>query len=81
MDAREVMIIVSGAHKARALQAVLEGGVNHLWTLSCLQEHPHAIIVCDEAAVDELMVKTVRYFKDVEKETIKTFHERVSQEA
>jgi len=78
MDAREVLIIVSGQHKARALEAVIEGGISHMWTLSCLQMHPHAIIVCDEAAVDELKVKTVRYFKDVENETIKIFHERAA---
>jgi len=80
MDAREVLIIVSGSRKARALQAVVEGGVSQQWTLSCLQMHPHAIIVCDEDAVEELRVKTVRYFKDVEKETLKIFHERAANE-
>jgi glucosamine-6-phosphate deaminase len=67
MDAREVLIIVSGHGKARALQAVVEGGINHLWTLSCLQMHRRAIIVCDEDAVSELTVGTVRYFKDIER--------------
>jgi glucosamine-6-phosphate deaminase len=66
MDSREVLIIVSGHHKARALQAAVEGGVNHMWTLSCLQMHPKAIIVSDEDATDELKVGTVRYFKDIE---------------
>jgi glucosamine-6-phosphate deaminase len=66
MDAREVLILVSGHNKARALQAAVEGGVNHIWTLSCLQMHPHAIIVCDDDATDELKVATVRYFKDIE---------------
>ena len=68
MDAREVLIIVSGRHKARALRAVVEEGVNHMWTLSCLQTHPRAIIVCDEDAAEELRVRTVRYFRDIEKE-------------
>jgi glucosamine-6-phosphate deaminase len=67
MDAREVLILVSGYDKARALQAAVEGGINHIWTLSCLQMHPRAIIVCDEAATDELKVATVRYFKDIER--------------
>jgi glucosamine-6-phosphate deaminase len=66
MDAREVLILVSGFQKARALRAVVEGGVNHMWTLSCLQMHPRAIIVCDEDATDELQVRTVRYFKEIE---------------
>ena len=67
MDAREVLIIVSGHHKARALRAVVEGGINHIWTLSCLQMHRRAIIVCDEDATDELKVSTVKYFKDTER--------------
>ncbi|MDR2246842.1 MAG: glucosamine-6-phosphate deaminase, partial [Treponema sp.] len=66
MDAREVLILVNGYNKARALRAAVEDGVNHMWTLSCLQMHPRAIIVCDEAATDELRVGTVRYFKDIE---------------
>ncbi|GHV18133.1 glucosamine-6-phosphate deaminase [Spirochaetia bacterium] len=66
MDAREVLILVSGYNKARALQAAVEGGINHMWTLSCLQTHPRAIIVCDEAATDDLRVGTVRYFNDIE---------------
>jgi glucosamine-6-phosphate deaminase len=67
MDAREVLIIASGRNKARALRAVVEEGISHIWTLSCLQMHPRAIIVCDEDATDELKVGTVRYFMDMEK--------------
>ncbi|MCL2243312.1 MAG: glucosamine-6-phosphate deaminase [Treponema sp.] len=72
MDAREVLIIVSGRNKARALKAVVEEGVNHLWTLSCLQMHQRAIIVCDEDASDELKAGTVRYFKDIERQAIRS---------
>ena len=70
MDAREVMIIVNGHGKARALQQAVEGGVSHMCTLSALQMHPHAIIIADEAAVDELKVSTYRYFKDIEKNNL-----------
>jgi glucosamine-6-phosphate deaminase len=77
MDAREVLIIVSGKSKARALQAVVEEGINHIWTLSCLQMHPNAIIVCDADATEELKVKTVRYFTDIEQETLKAYNDRV----
>lgn len=65
MDAREVVILVSGLNKARALQHVVEGGTNHMWTLSALQNHPNAIIVCDEKATWELKVGTVNYFKEL----------------
>jgi glucosamine-6-phosphate deaminase len=66
MDAREVLIIISGHNKARALQKVVEEGVNHMWTVSALQLHPRGIIVCDDAATVELKVSTVNYFKDIE---------------
>lgn len=66
LDAREVLIIITGAHKALALQRCIEGGVNHMWTLSCLQMHPHPLIVVDEDATLELQVKTVKYFKSIE---------------
>jgi glucosamine-6-phosphate deaminase len=65
-DAREVLLIVSGAGKARALHHAIEEGVNHLWTVSCLQLHPKAIIVCDEDSTAELKVGTARYFKGIE---------------
>ncbi|MGN1255303.1 MAG: glucosamine-6-phosphate deaminase [Prevotella sp.] len=70
MDAREVMILVNGHNKARALQAAIEGPVTQAWTISALQQHPHAIIVTDESACDELKVGTYRYFKDIEKENL-----------
>ena len=67
MDAKEVLIMVNGHNKARALQAAVEGPVTQAWTISALQMHPKAIIVADEAATDELKVATYRYFKDIEK--------------
>lgn len=66
MDADEVLIIVNGPNKARALRHAIEEGVNHMWTISALQMHPNGIIVCDDEATLELKVGTARYFKDVE---------------
>ena len=66
MAARSVMIIVNGYKKARALQQAVEGGVSHMCTLSALQMHRKAIIVCDDEATMELKVGTYRYFKDIE---------------
>ncbi|MCE1206860.1 MAG: glucosamine-6-phosphate deaminase, partial [Spirochaetia bacterium] len=37
-------------------------------TVSCLQLHPKAMIVCDDDATLELRVGTVRYFKEIEAE-------------
>ncbi|NQT61094.1 MAG: glucosamine-6-phosphate deaminase [Bacteroidetes bacterium] len=66
MDAREVVVVVNGYKKALALQKTVEGNVNHMWTCSILQMHPHAIIVCDEEATIEMKVGTVKYFKEIE---------------
>ena len=63
MDAREVMILITGAHKSLALHMAIEEGINHMWTVSAFQQHPKAIFVCDEDATMELKVKTVKYFK------------------
>jgi glucosamine-6-phosphate deaminase len=66
LDADEVLIIASGHSKARALRHAIEGGVNHMWTVSALQMHARGIIVCDEEATIELKVGTVKYFRDIE---------------
>jgi glucosamine-6-phosphate deaminase len=66
MDAREVLVMVTGYNKARALREVVEGGISHMWTASMLQMHQQGIIVCDESSTMELQVETVKYFKDIE---------------
>jgi len=65
MDSKEVLIVVNGHNKARALQQAVEGSVNQMWTITALQLHPKGIIVCDEAATVELKVGTYRYFKEI----------------
>jgi len=71
LDSAEIMILVTGHNKALALEAAVEGNVNHLWTVSALQLHPKALIVCDEPATQELKVKTVKYFQELEAQNIK----------
>jgi len=63
MDAKEVMILITGGHKALALYKAIEEGVSHMWTVSAFQLHPHTMFICDEDATLELKVKTVKYFK------------------
>ena len=70
MDAKEVLIVANGHGKARAIHHAIECAVSHEWTISALQQHPHAIIVCDEAATDELKHGTYKYFKDIEKDNL-----------
>lgn len=66
-DSQEVMILITGHNKALALKHAVEEGITQMWTVSALQMHENAVIVCDEDATDELRVGTVKYFKDIEK--------------
>lgn len=66
LEARGVMILAQGVHKSLAVHHAIEGSVNHLWTVSALQLHPHSLMVCDEDATMELKMKTVKYFKSLE---------------
>lgn len=70
MSADEVLIIIGGYSKARALKMCVEEGVNHMWTVTMLQLHKHGIIACDEDSTMELKVGTVKYFKDIEKSSL-----------
>jgi glucosamine-6-phosphate deaminase len=71
LDAEEVMILVTGHAKAQALAAAVEGNINHMWTISCLQLHAKSVVVCDEPSTMELKVKTVKYFRELEAENMK----------
>lgn len=64
-DAREVLLLISGHNKARALRHAVEEPVSQQWTISALQLHPNAVIACDEDACDELKVSTYKYFKEL----------------
>ena len=64
-DSREVLLLISGHNKARALKECVEGGVNQMWTISALNLHNNAYIACDEMACGELRVDTYKYFLDV----------------
>ena len=70
MSARNVLIIVNGHNKAKALQQGVEGGISQMWTITALQMHPKSIIVCDDAATAELKVGTYKYFLDIEKNNL-----------
>lgn len=71
LDSREFIVLASGLSKALAVYYAVEGGVNHLWTVSALQMHRKGILICDEAATMELKVKTLRYFQQIEESNLK----------
>lgn len=76
MDAKEVMILITGSHKAYALHQAIEEGVSHMWTVSAFQQHPRTLMICDEDATLELKVKTVKYFKELWSVHSRLVHDR-----
>ena len=70
LDAKEVLILVNGLHKSRALYHAVEGPITQMWTISALQLHEKGIIVCDYDACSELQVKTYKYFLDIEHDNL-----------
>jgi len=70
MDADEVLTVVSGSSKSIALKKGVEDGVNHLWNISMLQLHKNSMICCDDESTAELKVRTVKYYKDIELQTL-----------
>ena len=66
LSAREVMIIVNGHNKARALYHAVEGPVMQMWTISAADARKGKSSFVDDAATAELKVGTYRYFKDIE---------------
>ncbi|PVU88776.1 hypothetical protein BB561_005704 [Smittium simulii] len=67
VEAKEIVIPITGASNALALSKCIEGEFNHMWVVSAVQVHPAALIVCDENATLELLVKTVKYYKSIER--------------
>merc|ERR1719229_191792 len=57
LDAREVLFLVTGQGKAKALAMCIEESVSHMWTGSALQMHPKATVIVDDKATLELRVR------------------------
>lgn len=59
MDSKEVIIMASGANKAKAIQQAIEGNISHVWPVTMMQLHRHSTIVCDKAAAGLLSKHTL----------------------
>ncbi len=53
-EARHLVMIATGEHKAAAIAAAVEGPLAAVCPASVLQLHPHATVVVDEAAASQL---------------------------
>ncbi len=54
LDARNILLLASGAHKAKAVAAAIEGPVTAWIAASVLQFHPHVTVLVDPEAAVEL---------------------------
>lgn len=62
-DARHLVLTATGAHKADAVAAAVEGPLTASCPASVLQLHPHATVVVDEAAATGL--RLAGYYRSV----------------
>ncbi|CAK9014464.1 Glucosamine-6-phosphate isomerase 2 (Glucosamine-6-phosphate deaminase 2) (GNPDA 2) (GlcN6P deaminase 2) [Durusdinium trenchii] len=67
LQADEVVVVFSGIHTAQALENCVENPINHMWPVSMIQTKKRTLVICDEAATMELRVKTVKYFKGLQR--------------
>lgn len=56
MDARHIVLIATGKHKAEAVHHLAEGAVSALWPATVLQHHPHVTVLVDDAAAGRLQL-------------------------
>ncbi|WP_298891336.1 glucosamine-6-phosphate deaminase [uncultured Serinicoccus sp.] len=54
LQARHVVLLATGEHKARAAAQLVEGAVSARWPATVLQWHPHVSVLVDEAAAGRL---------------------------
>ena len=67
MEARRVLLLATGEHKAEAVQAALEGPITAMHPASVLQAHPRVRCVLDEGAASCLALR--EYYAWVQHQT------------
>ena len=61
LDAREILLVATGEHKAEILAKALEGPITAMISATVLQLHPACKVIVDEAAASQLA--TLEYWK------------------
>ncbi|HMP80959.1 MAG TPA: glucosamine-6-phosphate deaminase [Pirellulaceae bacterium] len=64
LDARQVLLLAAGEHKAQAVAAAIEGPVTAQVTASALQLHREVVVMLDESAASQLQRR--EYYDEVE---------------
>jgi glucosamine-6-phosphate deaminase len=56
MEARHLVLLATGWHKAEAVHQLVEGPVSAMWPASVMQLHPHATVLVDDGAASRLQL-------------------------
>ncbi len=56
MEARHLVLLATGRHKAEAVHQLVEGPVSAMWPGTVMQLHPHATVLVDDAAASRLQL-------------------------
>lgn len=62
LDARRIILLVTGENKADILAKAVEGPITSMISATALQLHPATTIICDEAAASKLEHKDYYYW-------------------
>jgi glucosamine-6-phosphate deaminase len=54
LEAREIVLLATGEHKAGIIRRAIEGEVDHHVAATFLQRHPNTVVYCDAAASADL---------------------------
>jgi len=76
LEARKILLLATGAAKAETVAEAIEGPITASVTASCLQLHPDATFVIDEAAAEKL--KQREYYRRVMELTARFTPNRLS---
>ena len=69
LESKKVVLLATGASKAEAIQATVEGPLSAACPASALQMHRNAVLIIDEAAASKLVDK--EFYKHIEVENQK----------
>lgn len=61
LEARHLVLVATGRHKAEAVHQLVEGPVSAMWPATALQLHPHVTVLLDDAAASRLQLR--EYFR------------------
>ncbi len=62
MEARHLVLVATGHHKAEAVHHLVEGAISAMWPGTVLQLHAHVTVLLDEAAARRLQL--IDYYRE-----------------